>query len=106
MNLIKEQGLTIVQVAKELDVSTAQIYQWNKKGISIKNKHYKKLKTLIPKLKPKETTLTKTGEEDQRFKAGRNKKSLELLDADTTPNTEKDFESTLFPKIMIRNKTT
>lgn len=106
MELIKKQGLSTIDLAKKLDVSTAQIYQWNKNGISVKNKHYKKLKELIPELKPKETTLTKTGEEDQRFKAGRTKKTLNLSNANMNPHTEKEFESTLFPKITIRTKTT
>ena len=105
LDLMKSQGLTIIDLAKDLDVSVSQIYKWNREGISINCKHYRNLKRLIPQVTPKEITLTKNGEEDGRVRSGRDKNKFTPVQ-ETNSYQEEDFQSTLFPKIVIRNKTT
>lgn len=104
LEIIRKNGLTITDIAKELDISVSQIYYWNKKGISANNKHYFKLKQLLPQVIPKEVTVKKNEEEDQRFKSGRKRKELKLKDSDLPRYQEKEFRSSIFP--TIRKKTT
>ena len=105
LDLMTNQGLSITDLAKELDVSVSQIYKWNREGISINCKHYLALKRLIPQVIPKEITVTKAGEEDGRVRSGRSKKKYtDELENGNSP--EKEFKSVLFPKIIIKNKTT
>lgn len=104
LEIIQKHGTTITDIAKELDVSVTQIYYWNRKGISANNKHYFKLKQLLPEIIPKEVTVRKNEEEDQRFKSGRKKKELKLKDSDLPEYEEKEFRSSIFP--TIRKKPT
>lgn len=104
---MKIHGKTVIDLSKELDVSASQIYKWNREGISINCKHYLKLKEVIPQVIPKEITVTSEGKEDGRIRAGRKRKELNLTTiSQNDSNPEKEFASTLFPKITIRNKTT
>lgn len=104
LEMIQKQGLSIAELAKELDVSVSQIYYWNKKGISANNKHYFKLKQLVPQVIPKEVTVKKNEEEDQRYKSGRKRKELKLKNSNLPGYQEKEFRSSVFP--TIRKKTT
>jgi hypothetical protein len=106
LTLIKKRDTTPAEISKQLDISVAQIYQWNKKGISQHNPHFYKLKEIIPEIQPKETTLTHDGEEDKRYLAGRRKKKLILTETEEESYKEPEFNSTLFPKIHINKKTT
>ena len=107
LDLMKIHGKTVTDLAKELDVSASQIYKWNREGISINCKHYLHLKQLIPQVIPKEITVTLAGKEDGRIRAGRKRKELNPTTIPKNNNDpEKEFISTLFPKITIRNKTT
>ena len=94
--------ISTAQLAKLLDVSVSQIYTWNRKGISKNNKHFRKLKELIPEVQPKEERITAKGEEDKRYKAGTKKKKLVLTDTDIPSYVEPEFESSLFPKIKFK----
>lgn len=101
--IMKMRNITVKELASTLDVSTSQIYKWNREGISRHNPHFYKLKEILPEVQPKEPLLTKQGEEDQRYRAGRKriKSTLSITDSETK---EKEFESALFPKIHIDKK--
>ncbi len=104
LKLMKQRQLTIADISNKLDISASQIYYWNKHGISKNNKHFYKLKELIPEIVPKEEKLTLNGEVDNRYKAGRQKKKLNLTETDLRASPEKEFKSSLFPKVYIKNK--
>lgn len=104
LELIKTNGLTVLEIAKELDVATSQIYYWNRNGISENNKHYLKLKKLLPQLEPKATTVKLNGEEDGRYKAGRKPKQLNLFETNVEKPKPLTRTSTFFPRIKIRKK--
>lgn len=101
---IKQKNQTPSTIAKELGVSTSQIYRWAKHGISANNKHYKKLEQLIPNIIPKEVRLRTNGKEDTRYNSGRKQTKLKLADTDLQEYTEPQFNSELFPKIIIKRK--
>ena len=96
-------GMTISQLAKVLDVSVSQIYNWNRNGISKHNPHFRKLKEILPEVQPKEERLTKYGEEDKRYNSGRKKKQLHLTDTNQPGYKEPERQS-IFPKIYINQK--
>ena len=101
-----KRNLTVRDLADILDVSVSQIYKWDREGISKYNPHYTKLKTILPEVQPKVQKTKKNGEEDGRYRSGRKRNKLVLKDSVTPQNTEKEFESALFPKIHINKKTT
>ena len=101
-----KQNITVRELANILDVSVSQIYKWNREGISKYNPHYKKLKEILPEIQPKIQKTKKNGEEDGRYRSGRKRNKLILENITTPQNTEKEFESVLFPKIHINKKTT
>lgn len=103
--LFDEKGIDYREVAKELDISTAQLYRWNKNGIPSNSKYYDKLKEIVPELKPKTPTLKKDGSLDMRVNGARKKKTeLHLTETDIeTPPEERERES-MFPKITFRKK--
>lgn len=105
LRLLDEKGISYIDVAKKLDISTAQLYRWNKNGISNNSKYYEKLKEIVPELKPKEPTLKKDGSLDMRVNGARKKKTeLHLTETDIkTPSEEKNRDS-IFPKITFRKK--
>lgn len=102
MTLLRRNGWTPADLAKKLDISVSQIYNWNRNGISRHNPHFRKLKQILPEIQPKEERITKKGEEDQRYKAGRKKKKLNLTDTDLSNYKEPERKSDLFPKIYIK----
>ncbi len=104
LELMKLNNISASQLAKELNVSTSLIYQWNKKGILETNPSYPALKRRFPSLIPREPRITQKGTIDQRSKAGRPRKELTLSDTDFTMNKEKKFKSSLLPNITIRKK--
>jgi hypothetical protein len=104
---MKKRNITTAELAKRLDVSVPQIYKWNRAGIDSENKHFHKLKEIIPEVQPKEPKITKRGEKDQRIKAGRpRKKTLTLTNSEMPDYREKEFKSAIFPKLYIKDKTT
>ena len=104
MEILKICGMTPATLAQKLDVNTGQVYKWNKQGISKHNPHFKKLKEILPEVQPKEELLRKDGEKDGRYRCGRKRKKLELTDTELPSYEEKEFESTLFPKIYWNKK--
>lgn len=103
---MEKHNLTVSDLAKKLDVSASQIYKWRKEGISVNNKYFYKLREILPEIVPKEVTLKKNGEEDQRFKSGRTQKQIDLtvLPEDNVSIEEKEFKSSLFPRIRFKTK--
>lgn len=106
LELMKLNNISVSQLARELQVSTSQIYQWDKKGILETNKYFPMLKRRFPSLIPKEPKITKKGEEDKRYNSGRPKKELILFDTEEKPPQETKFKSSLLPNITIRKKNT
>ena len=106
LTLMKTKDITPAEISKQLDISVAQIYRWNKEGISQHNPHFYKLKEIIPEIQPKENRITRKGEEDRRAQIKRNKKQLTLTETNKETYKEPEFNSTLFPKIHINKKTT
>lgn len=104
LDIIKEKGLKPSDIAKQLDISTSQIYQWNKKGISQNNPHYYKLKEIIPEIIPKEPKLRLDEKYDLRSGNSRPKKELILKDTDIPSYQEKEFKSKLHPKINFKDE--
>lgn len=100
--------VSIKELANTLDVSTSQIYKWNREGISKYNPHFKKIKEIFPEIQPKQQLIKKNGEEDGRYRSGRKKQQRLTLNKEEIIefSKEKEFKSTLFPKININKKTT
>lgn len=103
IELMKLNNISIVELAKKLDVSTARIYQWNNKGISKTDPHWNKLHAMFPALKPKEQRLTIKGIEDKRATNKRPKKKLVLTDTDISPYKETSRKSEVFPNIRFKS---
>ena len=106
MNLMKKRKITTIDLANKLNISTSQIYQWNKKGIPATNPHYKQLKELIPELQPRAETLKTNGQKDGRYKSGRKPKQLHLTETTLPDYKEPEFKSTVFPKIIYKKQHT
>jgi len=106
IQMIRQRGLAVTDIAKELDVATSQIYYWNKHGISKNNKHFEKLQKILPEIKPKEPTLRIDEQEDRRYNSGRKTSKLHLttLQNNLKPKPQSPVTSTLFPKITIKKK--
>lgn len=105
MEVLKKNGMTVGELANELDISATQIYLWNKNGISSNNRYFPKLQSMFPDLTPKDPTLRVNEKEDRRYNSGKKKKhNLPLTETDMELPTETEFASTLFPKITIRKK--
>ena len=104
LGLMKMKNITKEELAKKLDISVTQIYKWNKHGISKNNRHFKKLQSILPEVKPREPTLRINQEEDQRYNSGRKRQASPILtETNIKSPIEKEFVSSLFPKI-IRKK--
>ena len=104
LDMIRDQKLTVTEVAKRCNVAVSQIYTWNRQGISRHNPHFDTLQKLLPGVQPKEILLKQNGEEDGRYKSGRKKKKLKLSDTDTSFKHTEEITSTLFPTITIKKK--
>lgn len=100
INLIKEKGMRVADLAKIINVSPARIYEWNKKGISEDNPHFDDLKKIIPEVES-------TGPSKFSAKAGRKPKTeLKLYDTDfkLEPSTQPKRKYTDFPRVIFKKR--
>ena len=100
---IKKANRTISDVAKELGISTSQIYRWNREGIKINNPHWKKIKEMFPNIEACSGNITAAGTEDKRGRSNR-LKVLRTTETSIPSYTEPKFKSVLFPNIKIKQK--
>lgn len=103
-NLMIENNVSRIELAKRMGVSTSQIDKWCRLGISVNCKHFGKLRQIFPGLTPKEVTIRKDGEtEDLRFRAGRPKMALDLDELEDVEHTHSKISRiSSFPKIKFR----
>lgn len=104
LEIIKEHNLKPGDVAKAMDISISQIYQWSKKGILKTNPHFITLKKMFPELQAKDTKAKNNGDEDQRSYNTRPKRSLDLKDTNLPSYIEPKFKSTIHPSIRFKDE--
>lgn len=93
LDILNKYNIKPADLAKDLDVNTGQIYQWNKNGILKTNPHYPTLKKAFPELEGKESKRRLNGEEDKRSFNTTKKHTLELKDIDLPSYKEDEFIS-------------
>lgn len=103
LDIMKINNITVEELAKELDVSTSQIYTWNRKGINKNHRCWNILHAKFPALKPKETKHTIKDIPDKRTRNQRPRKGLVLTDVDIQEYKEESRKSSLFPTIKFKS---
>lgn len=97
VDIIKSKGFKVAEIARLIDVSPARIYEWNKRGISEDNPHFKDLKQIIPEVES-------SGKSKYAGWSRRKPKELVLYDTDFKIQKRPQRVHKDYPKIIFKKK--